>query len=98
MSFCFLFICYFFIKVPVGLIRLPSKMVHRDGTGMGAGAHRLHQRGAAPMGAYPALSPTVTPVPLKEMTLGKQIASEAFISITVFFIITSFWANFFIGR
>ena len=34
---------------------------------------------------------------LKDMTLKEQIASNTFMQLTAFFVISSFWANFIIG-
>ena len=45
-----------------------------------------------------AVSYPLTRTPLRDAALMEQITSNTFIQLTVFFVVSSFWANFIIGR
>lgn len=45
-----------------------------------------------------AVSYPLTHPPLKDVTLREQIVSNTFIQLTLFFVVSSFWANFIIGN
>jgi hypothetical protein len=80
----------------VGMIRLPSRMVGRTTRNSSPNSRNTSpNRSPVPITSPGALSSTNAN--LKDGTLGDQISSSQFVGLTMFFIVTSFWANFFIG-
>jgi MFS family permease len=79
----------------MGLFRMPSMMYHKTKGGQASPAFR-----SSPALRSPASMTVAAKKPskdIKDETLWNQVKSPSFIQLSVFFIITTFWANFYIG-
>lgn len=81
-----------------GINQLTHSTDSVKGMGIPFSPPRSGPRGFLPLSPLLGQSYPLTRTPLRDATLMEQITSNTFIQLTIFFVISSFWANFIIGE